>query len=59
MRIDQAIDEVLDAIGDDPEYAEARRELDAASDALRTGTTAEAHSHLVTANRLLAEACPI
>lgn len=59
LRIDEAIAEVLDAIGDDEEYTAARIELHAAARALAEGTTEEAHARLEKAQRLLDEACPI
>lgn len=59
VAIEQAVAEVLDAIGDDEEYADARVELIRADLALREGTTAEAHAHLAEAQRLINESCPI
>jgi hypothetical protein len=59
MHIAQAIEETLDAIGDDGEYATARAELLAAADLLTTGTTTEAAKHLDRALALLDSACPI
>lgn len=58
-RIDVAIAEALDAIGDDPGYREARRELDAATEALAGGTTREVQDHLDRALLLIDQACPI
>jgi hypothetical protein len=49
MTINDAVAEVLDAIGDDEEYAAGRAELLLADRALRNGTTAEARVHLVRA----------
>ncbi|HEX5565411.1 MAG TPA: hypothetical protein VFY14_00450 [Streptomyces sp.] len=57
--IEDAIRETLDAIGDDPDYADARHALTAASTALTTGTTAEAHQHLDRALALIDQSCPI
>lgn len=57
--IDDAITEALDAVGDEAAYASARASLEAARDALRVGTTAEAHTHLNQALQALEEACPI
>jgi gentisate 1,2-dioxygenase len=58
-RIDVAVQEALDSISDDEEYAPARAELEAALSALKTGTTADAHGHLEAALRLIDETCPI
>jgi hypothetical protein len=59
VTIELAVAEALDAIGDDEEYASVRAELLRARRALREGTTAEAHAHLLEADRLFGEACPI
>ncbi|MGW4425767.1 hypothetical protein [Streptosporangium sp. NPDC004631] len=58
-RIDDAIQETLDAIADEDEYAPARASLTAALNALRDGTTAEAHAHLGRALRQINETCPV
>lgn len=58
-RIDVAIAEALDAIGDDPDYATARDALTEASSALVTGTTAEVQWYLERALRLIDDTCPI
>ncbi|MFF3190544.1 hypothetical protein [Streptomyces misionensis] len=57
--VEAALAEVLDAIGDDEVYADARRALLYARDVLRRGTTAEVHGALQRAWALLDEACPI
>ncbi|MEV6580291.1 hypothetical protein AB0M92_19235 [Streptomyces sp. NPDC051582] len=59
MGINDAIAEVLDAIGDDEEYAAGRAELLLAERALREGTTAEARIHLDRAQELIDAACPL
>lgn len=58
-RIDDAIQETLDAIGDEDEYTHARASLTAALAALHNATTAEAHAHLDQALRQIDETCPI
>ncbi|MFJ3839491.1 hypothetical protein ACIPY6_28845 [Streptomyces sp. NPDC090054] len=59
MTINDAVAEVLDAIGEDEEYAAGRAELLLAERALRDGTTAAARTHLEQAQRLIDEACPV
>lgn len=57
--IEDAVAVALDAIGDDPDYDEARQELDAATAALAGGTTREVQDHLDRALHLIDQACPI
>ncbi|MFF8784867.1 hypothetical protein [Streptomyces sp. NPDC015125] len=59
VRIEDAIRETLDAIGDDPDYTEARDALTEASTALVSGTTAEVQWYLERALRLINDTCPI
>ena len=59
MTINDAVAEVLDAIGDDEVYAAARAELLLAERALTKSTTAEARAHLERAQDLIDEACPV
>jgi len=59
VRINEAIAETVDAIGNDPDYEIAQRLLAEAEQALASGTTAEAAALL---NRAIAEvdkACPL
>ncbi|GHG15246.1 hypothetical protein GCM10017667_55950 [Streptomyces filamentosus] len=58
MRIDEAVAEALDAIGDDAVYAEARGLLVKADRLLREGTSGEAARALDEALRVLDAACP-
>ncbi|MGW2920443.1 hypothetical protein ACWDBF_21630 [Streptomyces angustmyceticus] len=57
--IEEAVAVTLDAIGDDPDYAEARDALTEASTALASGTTAEVQWYLEGALRLINDSCPI
>ncbi|GGV68943.1 hypothetical protein GCM10010294_25200 [Streptomyces griseoloalbus] len=59
MRINEAIAETLDAIGDDPDYETARRLLADAERALTSGTTAEATELLDLALAEVDEVCPL
>lgn len=59
MRINEAIAEALDAIGDDPDYENARHLLAEAERALASGTTAEATELLDRAVAELEAACPL
>jgi hypothetical protein len=59
MRINDALAEALDAIGDDPTYAEARRHLDEATRLLDGGTTAEVQAALERGLAAMDAACPI
>lgn len=59
MRINDALAETLDAIGDDPDYETARRLLAEAERALASGTTAEATELLNRAIAEIDEACPL
>ncbi|GGL48284.1 hypothetical protein [Planomonospora parontospora] len=59
LTIEKMIADVLDALGDDMEYASARAALQDAVAALRNGTTAEAHEYLGQAMRIIDQACPI
>lgn len=59
MRINDALAEALDAIGDDPDYAEARRHLDDANRLLDEGATAEVQAALDRGIAAMNAACPI
>ena len=59
MRINEAVAEALDAIGDDADYAHARRLLSEAQLALTSGTTAEATALLDQALVEINEICPL
>ncbi|WP_433358797.1 hypothetical protein [Streptosporangium sp. CA-115845] len=58
-RIEDVIQQALDTLGDDLEYADARTELHAATGALAAGTTADARAHIDRALALIDRACPI
>lgn len=59
VRINDALTEALDAIGDDPVYAEARQHLDEATRLLDGGTTAEVQAALDRGIAAMDAACPI
>ena len=59
VRINEAVAEALDAIGDDEEYGTARVLLAEADRLLRDGTTAEAQQALDAALAELNAACPL
>ncbi len=59
VRINEAVAEALDAIGDDEEYETARALLVEADRFLREGTTAEAGRALDAALAELERACPL
>ncbi|MGW9401455.1 hypothetical protein [Streptomyces sp. NPDC055642] len=59
MRINDALAEALDAIGDDPVYAEARRHLDDATRLLDGGTTAEVQAALDRGIAAMDAVCPV
>ncbi|MDT0608852.1 hypothetical protein [Streptomyces lancefieldiae] len=59
MRINEAVAEALDAIGDDADYETARRLLGEAEKALGSGTTTEAAELLNQAITEINEVCPL
>lgn len=59
VRINEAVAEALDAIGDDPDYATARQLLAEAERALTSGTTVEAADLLDRAVAELEAVCPL
>lgn len=59
VRINEAVAEALDAIGDDPAYEEARRDLEEAARLLSEGTTAEAQAALERGLASVDAACPV
>jgi hypothetical protein len=59
VRIDEAVAEALDVVGDDPLYASARGLLLEAVRLLREGTSAEARRALDAALAELDAACPL
>jgi len=59
VRINDAVADALDAIGDDPDYAAARCLLNDAARALADGTTVEAAAALDRALAEIEAVCPI
>jgi hypothetical protein len=59
VRINEAITEALDAVGDDPLYASARRLLLEAERLLRVGTSGEARRVLDAALAEVEAVCPL